>query len=403
MRIVYEAPFLVMMGIMMFLEKLGARRQVKFEFDTEAMLANINALVKTSATQMAHPDTLQYLMSGMPYTELVGLLRTALRTLIRKRVLDRFRMLGYYLAAVDGTGQFVFNHRHCPHCLTQKHGNVTRFFHMLLEAKLVTRNGMAFSMATEFIENPGPSPTKQDCEQKAFARLVRQLKAVFPQMQMCLLLDALYLGEPVLALIEDNNWKYVVTFKEGSAPAVWRDFKDLAELCPENYVTRTYKGARQEFRWVNGIGFGGRKINAIECIEMASDGTTTRYAWATNIELTKDNVPTIANDGGRLRWKIENEGFNEQKNAGYNLEHAYSEKPNAAKNYYTLLQIAHLFETLVQKGNLLARVLGRPLRDAIGGVRKLADYLKESLRNFLIPAAALDPTARIQIRFNDSS
>jgi len=403
MRIVYDAPFLVMMGVMMFLEKLGARRQVKFEFGTEAMLANINALAKTSAKQMAHPDTLQYLMGRMRYAQLAGLVVTALRALIRKRVLERFRMLGYYLAAVDGTGQFVFNHRHCAHCLTQKHGDVTTFFHMLLEAKLVTRNGMAFSMATEFIENPGPSPTKQDCEQRAFARLVTQLKGAFPQMQMCLLLDALYLGEPVLALIEDNNWKYVITFKEGSAPAVWRDFDDLSKLCPENRITRTYKGAGQEFRWVNDIAFGGRKVNAIECVETASDGTRTHYAWATNVEVTKDNVSTIANEGGRLRWKIENEGFNEQKNGGYGLEHAYSEKPNAAKNYYMLLQLAHLIETLVQKGNLLARMLGRSLRDAIGGVRKLAAYLKESLRNFLIPASALDPTVRIQIRLNDTS
>jgi hypothetical protein len=276
---------------------------------------------------------------------------------------------------------------------------------MVLEAKLVTNNGMAFSMATEFIENAEPSPTKQDCEQKAFARLAPQLKAAFPQMPMCLLLDGLYLGEPVLELIENNKWKYVITFKEGSAPAVWRDFEDLAELCPDNRVTRTHKGARQKFRWINDIDFGGRKINAIECMETAPDGTTKRYAWATNIEVTRENVSTIANEGGRLRWKIENEGFNEQKNSGYNLEHAYSEKPNAAKNYYVLLQLAHMIETLIQKGGLLTRALGRTLREAIGGVRKLAAYLKESLRNHFIPAAALDPAAaaRIQIRFDDSS
>ncbi|RLC74380.1 MAG: hypothetical protein DRJ03_17950 [Chloroflexi bacterium] len=32
----------------------------------------------------------------------------------------------------------------------------------------------------------------------------------------------------------------------------------------------------------------------------------------------------LANEGGRLRWKIENEGFNVQKNGGYGLEHAYT-------------------------------------------------------------------------------
>jgi len=402
MRVVYEAPFLVMMGILMFLEKLGARRQVKFEFHTAPMLMNINALAGTSAAQIAHPDTLQHLMKKMRYTELAQLLVTLLRSLIRSRALDRFRMLGYRLAAIDATGHLVFHALHCPHCLTQTQGGATTYYHMVLEAKLVTYNGMAFSMATEFIENPDPAPTKQDCEQKAFTRLVPQLKAAFPQMPMCLLLDGLYLGEPVLELIENNRWKYVITFKEGSAPAVWREFEALSELCPDNRATRTRKGARQHFRWVNGIDFGTKKINAIECIEEAADGITTRYAWATNIEVTRENVSTIANEGGRLRWKIENEGFNEQKNGGYNLEHAYSMEPNAAKSYYVLLQLAHMIETLIQKGGLITRVLGRTLRQAIGGVRKLAAYLKESLRNHIIPATLIESPGRIQIRFDSS-
>lgn len=388
----------------MFLEKLGARRQVKYGFDTSAMLANTNALAGTKQSQMAHPDTLQYLMSGMLYTEIASLLVRLLRKLIRTRALDRFRMLGYRLAAIDATGHLTFKTPHCEHCLTQKQGDVVTYYHMVLEAKLVTRIGMAFSMATEFIENPGPNPDKQDCETKAFMRLASRLKGAFPQMALCLLLDALYLQGPVIALCEQNRWKFMITFKEGSAPAVWREFEALSKMCPENRLRRWRGSVRQDFRWVNDLDFGGRKVNVIECVETAPDGTRTRFAWATNIEVSAENVAILANEGGRLRWKIENEGFNEQKNSGYNLEHAYSEKPNAAKNYYMLLQIAHMFETLVQKGSLLTRVLGRALKEVIGGVRKLAEYLKESLRNHLIPAEALDAAAaaRIQIRFDSS-
>jgi hypothetical protein len=50
---------------------------------------------------------------------------------------------------------------------------------------------------------------------------------------------------------------------------------------------------------------------------------------------------------GRLCWKIENEGFNTQKNLGYNLEHRYSRTDfNAVKNYYQCMQLAHLIEQL---------------------------------------------------------
>ncbi len=69
---------------------------------------------------------------------------------------------------------------------------------------------------------------------------------------------------------------------------------------------------------------------------------STKFKWLTNFEMNSGTVNDLANNGGRLRWKIENEGFNVQKNDGYNLEHAYSRDPNARKVFYLLLQIAHL-------------------------------------------------------------
>ena len=57
---------------------------------------------------------------------------------------------------------------------------------------------------------------------------------------------------------------------------------------------------------------------------------------------------------GRLRWKIENKGFNEQKNGGYGLGHKYSEVSlTAAKNYYQSLQIASIINQLLELGEKL--------------------------------------------------
>ena len=51
---------------------------------------------------------------------------------------------------------------------------------------------------------------------------------------------------------------------------------------------------------------------------------------------------------GRLRWKIENEGFNTQKHLGYGLQHKYARVSwQAAKNYYQCLQIGHLINQLM--------------------------------------------------------
>lgn len=87
-----------------------------------------------------------------------------IETLIRKKVLDRYRLLDrYFTISIDGTGRLVFSERHCPYCLTCTHNGKTTYYHPVLEAKLVTPNGFAFSIMTEFVENPGENPTKQDC------------------------------------------------------------------------------------------------------------------------------------------------------------------------------------------------------------------------------------------------
>jgi hypothetical protein len=64
-------------------------------------------------------------------------------------------------------------------------------------------------------------------------------------------------------------------------------------------------------------------------------------------------VAALANRGGRLRRTIENQGFNIQKNGGFALEHAYGTGPWALRNFYLLMQLAHLVLQRVERGNLL--------------------------------------------------
>ena len=60
------------------------------------------------------------------------------------------------------------------------------------------------------------------------------------------------------------------------------------------------------------------------------------FQWITNIELTKRNLEEMI-VAGRGRWKIENEGFNNQKNGIYDIEHLNSYEKNAMKNHYLLI------------------------------------------------------------------
>jgi hypothetical protein len=44
-------------------------------------------------------------------------------------------------------------------------------------------------------------------------------------------------------------------------------------------------------------------------------------------------VAHISQQGGRLRWEIENEGFNRQKKGAFGLEHPCCADWNAARNF----------------------------------------------------------------------
>jgi hypothetical protein len=163
---------------------------------------------------------------------------------------------------------------------------------------------------------------------------------------------------------------------------------------------------RQQYVWINDLEHVDHqkrrhRVNAVECREhRPNDPQQHLFAWLTNFNIQRDIVPTLANDGGRCREKIENEGFDIQKNGGFNLEHAYSLKDRQIYNWYLLMQIAHTILQLLERGHLF----GRQAQALLGSLANLARRLLESFRNVLIPAEALETVAaeRIQIRLNSS-
>ena len=394
----YPRRHLVWAGLLMFLLHLRSRLQFTLERGGATWIANLVRLAGTHEETIAHGDTLAGWFRRVPARAVLALVQRAVQRLIRMKALDDFRLEGRFLVAIDGTGMLTFDQRHCPHCLTRQLTNGgTLFYHPVLEAKLVAANGLVLSVATDFIENPeGWTPqTKQDCEQKAFRRLSEHLHDAFPRTPFCLLLDALYLDQAVLARCAQYGWKFLITFKPGSMPAVWAEAQHLLSLQAGNRLAATLPdGTRRLYRWATEVEPGG--CHALFCEETHLDGTVTLFAWLTNFLITRQNVIALADQGGRLRWKIENEGFNTQKNGGFALDHAYCRDGNAARVFYALLQLAHLWQQVLTLGSLL-----RPFQKRFVTVRNFVRRLTESLRNELLPP--LDEIPPIgQFRWNTS-
>jgi len=179
---------------------------------------------------------------------------------------------------------------------------------------------------------------KQDCELAASYRLLKKIKKAYPQLRICLLADGLYAVEPIIQLCKDFKWKYLITLKKKRLKQVYREFESLQELEPENVKELEDEKVKQTFRWSNQIDYKDHFLNVVECKEIKKKETDekkkeTTFCYITNFKVTEKNVDYLVKNG-RLRWKIENEGFNVQKNKGYNLEHQFSSDDNAAKNYY---------------------------------------------------------------------
>jgi len=407
--ITYPLESLTFAGTLMFLCRLGARRQIAHMFrHNGASEAKFQALFGVDTCP--HGDTLNVAFGRVDPDQVQQVVTDMVRTLIRKKVLYRHRLLDwYYVIAIDGTGRLTFPERHCPHCLTTTHHGKTTYYHPVLEAKLVTSNGFAFSIMTEFVENPDEHPTKQDCELKAFYRLAKRLKEAFPRLPICLSLDGLFAGGPTMSICEEYGWKYFIVLQEDDLPSVNEEFEALLPLAPENrlrFHTGSQNRTQQDYRWINDISYVDSKrkkhtLAVLECLESKPDSKdqrkTTRFKWITNFTVKAKHVITLANEGGRIRWKVENEGFNVQKNGGYELEHAYTRHPIASKVFYLLLQIAHLIAQLIEKGSLFRKAFPA----GVGSAKNIAFRLLEAWRNLRVSADQIQEMldARLQIRF----
>ena len=93
-------------------------------------------------------------------------------------------------------------------------------------------------------------------------------------------------------------------------------------------------------------------INFVEVFEVTewigknnkSEKEERHFSFITDILVTKNNVAKIA-EGGRTRWKIENETFNTLKNRGYNLEHNYGHgEKNLTHNFIMSMFLAFLID-----------------------------------------------------------
>lgn len=371
----YTQSDLLFMGILKNVCSLKTMREMEENFNEETCIETLKIISGDgNLDEMPHSDTLNYYLVRLSPACLADIRKRMVQSLLRMKTFYRGRLLKkYWRVILDGTGLFYFKEKHCDNCLsvkikTEDGKEVKRYYHKVLEAKLVLAPNLILSLDTEFIENEREDVSKQDCEINAAKRLLERLKIDYPKLPICIQGDALYAAETIMGICRSNKWEYILTQKESRQ-----------KLLSESYKWIRDGGGAQE---VEGIGkeLGtGCFVNHVE--ETAGKTETAnmyefwyerkdeegnlqlqRYQWITSIELNKRKLEEMI-EAGRGRWKIENEGFNNQKNGIYDIEHLNSRNSNAMKNHYLLTQLSDIIMQIYLAWNPLINGIGQSIKN----------------------------------------
>jgi hypothetical protein len=270
----------------------------------------------------------------------------------RGKGLEKFEFLdGYVLISGDGTGHFSSSNVSCPQCCVKEHRDGSKSYYHQMFGGCIVHPDMkeVIPLCPEPILNQDGNE-KNDCERNACKRFLEHFRREHPHLKAILIEDGLSSTAPHIKMIEEFKVKYILVAKPGDHQYLFKQFEESDDAV--SHIIKTEQGDYHQFRFVNGLALNKSnpdvKVNLLEYRHTDPKGKEVNYSWVTNISLLKDNVLKIA-QGGRARWKIENETFNTLKNLGYNFEHNYGHgKKYLATVLCMLMMLAFLVDQVQQ-------------------------------------------------------
>ena len=327
------------------------------EFNTDVCIKNISSICNTQLTELPYWETIQDVFMNIKISELKDIQKYIVKTLLRSKMFDKYKFDGAFQLLFDGTGLSNHNYNLNGNCLKRKHkdGQIS-YYKYVLECKLVVGN-IVISLDSEFIENNQmlTEKQKQDCETKAFKRMIKRIKSNYPKYKFIITGDGLYATTPIINICKKYHWFFIFNLK----PDRLKEVNDI---------------------------FEGN-------IKLLNETSKTNYFLSSNIEF-KNNLINVFKyiDIGRKRWKIENEGFYTQKHRTFDITHLNSRNDNSMKCHYYFIQFAHTIRQLLELGNLLAKSLKLKIKEVSANLLKSLTSTISDLNNI---------ETNIQLRFDD--
>ena len=354
------------------------------EFNTDICIKNISSICNTKLTELPYWETIQDVLMNIKLSELKDIQKYIVKTLLRSKMFDKYKFEGAFQLLFDGTGLSNHSYNLNGNCLKRKHKNgKISYYKYVLECKLVVGN-IVISLDSEFIENNKmlTEKQKQDCETKAFKRMIKRIKLNYPKYKFIITGDGLYATTPIINICKKYNWYFIFNLKPDRLKDVNETFEGNIKLLNETNKTNYFLSSNIEFNH--------NHINVFKYIEIKK-GKTTVFRYISNIKVDNNNIDMVIHLG-RKRWKIENEGFYTQKHRTFDITHLNSRNDNFMKCHYYFIQFAHTIRQLLELGNLLTKSLKLKIKEVSAILLKSLTSTISDLNNLEI---------NFQLRFDD--
>lgn len=276
---------------------------------------------------------------------------------------------GCYLVSIDGTGSFSSGNLSSSSCLekkSKKTGKVTYHQQVLGAAIVHPDYREVIPLPPEMIIKQDGSG-KNDCERNAGKRWLKKMRSDHPRLGIIIIEDGLSSNAPHIRELQSLDMHYILGAKDGDHPLLFHTLAEAAkngEAVEFSMVDKKNPKITHKFRFLNGAPLNQTnldlKVNVLEYWEITGKGTS-HFAWVTDFTITKENA-FILMQGGRARWKIENETFNTLKNQGYHFEHNYGlGKEHLSEVFVTLMMLAFLIDQSQQLTSALFKAAWKKL------------------------------------------
>jgi hypothetical protein len=326
-----------------------------------------NATSLFQVKQLPSDNQIRNLLDSIAPTQFADLFEKAFAYLEEDGTLETYRSLNNtFLLALDGFCYHSSNHISGENCSKRnKAGQINYSHSAMMPVVVAPNNPHALPMMPEFI-SPQEGDTKQDSENKAAKRWLKQHGDKLKQMGVTILGDDLYAHQPLCEAILDIGGHFILTCKPRSHKTLYQTLEERALEKKIITVKRTWRHGKRtytdHFRFALQVPLReGEDVLPVNWCELNTTDATGKsvknHSFITGHDITAENVFDVV-EAARTRWKIKNENNNTLKTKGYHAAHNFGHgKQFLSQALLTLNVFSFLLHTILPYSDRAYRLI----------------------------------------------